>query len=98
MLKDRLSRRCPASADLGIAVLARSRPGIGLAQTGSDLKIVCFTFLMHILYFLFSRQILGWPRPRPVLNLAKTAKRKSAEAWPGGLAGRLTLLQKPNFW
>ena len=90
MLIDRLSRLGPASADLGLAVLARFRPGLGLAQAGPDLKIVCFTFLMHILYFWFPDRFR--PGQEPDLNLAKTVRPKSAEAWPGGLAGRLTSL------
>ena len=53
MLIGRLNWLDPASADLGLAVLARFRPGLGLAQAGYDLKIVCFTFLMHVLYFWF---------------------------------------------
>ena len=53
MLIGRLSRLVPASVDLGLAVLARFRPDLGLAQAEPDLKIICFTFLMHILYFRF---------------------------------------------
>ena len=49
MLIGRLNRLGLTLADLGLEVLARFRPEIGLAQAGPDLKIVCFTFLMgHI--------------------------------------------------
>ena len=43
---------------------------------------------------MVSRPISAWPRPRLGLNLAKMARPKSAEAGPGGLAGRLTSLFK----
>ena len=59
MLKGRLNRLGPASADLTLAILARFRPDPGLAQAGPDLKIVCFTVLMPVFYFWFPGRF--WP-------------------------------------
>jgi hypothetical protein len=77
---------------LGLSDSARLR--LGLAEAGPDLKIICFTFLMHVFYFW----ILG--RFLPSLNLAKTVGPKSAEAEarPGGPAGRLTSLELFRFF
>ena len=82
----RLNRLGLASADLGLAVLDRFMPSLGLAQAGPDLKVVCFTFLMHVLYFWFPGRF--WPGRG--LNLAKTARPKPAGAQPEG--GQLTSL------
>ena len=63
MLIGRLIRLGPATANLGLAVLAIFRPG--LAQAGIDWKIVCFTFLMYALYFWFPGRF------RPGLGLGR---------------------------
>ena len=50
MLTGRLNRLGPASADLGLALLAKFRPGLGLAQAGPDLRMgLCFTILPQFL-------------------------------------------------
>ena len=84
-----LNRLDPDLNDLGLAVLDRFAqiclnrgPGQteGQAEAGPDLKIVCFTILMHVLYFWFPSRY--WPglgfrssrlgknrlRPRPDLE------------------------------
>ena len=66
MLIGRLDRLGLASADLGLAILARFKPGLDLAQVGPEFKIFCCKFLMHVLHFWFAGRFWpglgqGWP-------------------------------------
>ena len=68
---------------INLGLFDSARFWLGLAEAGPDLKIICFTFLMHFLYFWIHGRFL------PSLNLAKTVGPKSAEAEarPDGPAG-----------
>ena len=92
MLIGQLSRLGPASGDLGLAVLARFRPGLSQAQTGPDFKNCLFYVFNACFVLMVSRPISAWPRPRSGLNLAKTARPKSPEAGPSRLSWPIIVL------
>ena len=86
MLICRLNRLGPASSDLGLAVLARFRPGLGQAEAGPDLTNCLFYVSNASLYFWFPGRF--WPglgRSRALVWLKRLGQNRPGLVAPAGL-------------